>query len=304
LRYLFIVNPTSGKGKGKKVIPQIIDHCSHQNIDYEIIETKYRLHATDIVKDKLNKFEIIISVGGDGTLNEVINGFDGKTKSILGVLPVGSGNDFTKNIGFTNKVEHNLNILTNNNYCIKSVDVGYVEISEELNNEQKFHRFINNCGIGFDAYVGHLNQTNKKLSGILSYIYAVIKALFNYHIMEANIKINDFEIKGRKLLISVGNGICSGGGFYLNPDAKINDGMLDFTILDAITRRRLLSALPLALINRVKSVKEANFYKSNGIEIKLENPYYIHCDGEIVSTKCSKVKMLVEQNAIKVITNN
>ncbi len=304
-KFLFIINPISGKGKGKKAIPIIIKSCNQNNIDFAIIETKYRLHATQIVKENLDLFDFIISVGGDGTLNEVVNGFTKESNAVLGVLPTGSGNDFTQNIGFKNNLEENISIIIDSNSNIIHVDIGHVKIIEKTSGKiEKTHRFINSCGIGFDAFAGYLNQTNKRLSGVFSYLYAVIRALSQYHIMNTEIKIDNYIISGEKLLLSIGNGICSGGGFYLNPDAKINDGLLNFTVLNGMTRKKLLSVLPLALLNKAKSVKDAEFYESNSIEISLNAPYYIHCDGEIISTQMLNVYVEIEPNAIKVITNN
>ncbi len=185
-------------------------------------------------------------------LNEIVNGISNPKNIILGVLPVGSGNDFIKNISLGNSIIDNMSIIHNSSKSeIIKVDVGNVVYTNLNENKAKEHKFINNLGIGFDAYVGKLNQQNKVFSGISSYIYSVIKALFNYKMIDCEIYFNEDYVSDEKLMLSIGNGISSGGGFYLNPHAIINDGQLDISIFDKITRRRLLTALPLALLNKI-----------------------------------------------------
>jgi diacylglycerol kinase family enzyme len=103
-------------------------------------------------------------------------------------------------------------------------------------------------------------------------------------------------------MVSVGNGVCSGGGFYLNPYAIINDGVLDISIFDNITRRRLLTALPLALFNKLDKVPEAKMHTTDYADIKLKNPYFVHCDGEIITNTLKEAKITIQKKAIKIIT--
>lgn len=297
-KYLYIVNPVSGKGKGKKAIKLIESFHSH---DCDIVITNYPKHATDIVKKECNNYKTIISVGGDGTLNEIINGFELGARSNLAVLPVGSGNDFVKNINYNKNIKDTLSLITNNNNKVMDVDRGKIEFYDK-ENSSKAHYFINNLGIGFDAYVGFINLNNKVFSGLLSYLYAVVKALFNYQMVDIEYKSKDNMINGKKLMVSIGNGVCSGGGFYLNPNAIINDGVLDISIFDKITRRRLLAALPMALINKLDKVPEAKMYMTDYADIKLKNPYFVHCDGEIITTTLKEAKITIQKKAVKILT--
>ena len=300
--YLYIVNPTSGKGRGKKTIEVIQKYCDSKSKKNTIIETKYPLHATEIAAQEGGNYSHIVSVGGDGTLNEVVNGIKNPNEIILGVLPVGSGNDFIKNIGLGNSIMDNLAFIHNSgNSEVIKVDVGNVVYKDKNDSNSKTHKFINNLGIGFDAYVGKLNQQNKVFSGISSYIYSVIKALFNYKMIDVDISFNDIHINSEKLMLSIGNGISSGGGFYLNPHALIDDGQLDISIFDKITRRRLLTALPLALLNKIDSVPEAKQSRTDSIKIKLKTPYYAHCDGEIISEQLEEATISVDKQFLRLI---
>lgn len=295
------MNPTSGKGRGKKSIPAI--HSLSNGADYKIIETTRPFHATELTKQYKDKYKNIIAVGGDGTVNEVISGFGIGAENNFGVLPVGSGNDFIKNLDLNDSLTDNLSLINSPNLQKHlDVDIGKIEFTEIGNKNIKTHLFINNLGFGFDAFVGYLNQNNKVFSGITSYIYAVLKALFNYQMIDAKIKFDDQSFSGKKLLISIGNGISSGGGFYLTPNAIVNDGQLDINIIEKVTRRRLLMALPMALINKIEKVPEACLFKTDEINIELKNPYFAHCDGEIISKEIVKANITLYKKALKVIT--
>jgi YegS/Rv2252/BmrU family lipid kinase len=301
-KYLYIVNPISGKGRGKKVVPLI---KSLQNIEnhIQIIETKYPLHATEIVRNLVSYPDVIISVGGDGTLNEIINGISKETRCKISVLPVGSGNDFIKNFNFSKNIKDTLSFIHNPNmHHTTNADLGELIFTEHDERALKSHKFINNAGIGFDAQVGYLKQSNQRLTGIVSYIYAVIQALFDYNMINAELEFNNDKISGCKLMISIGNGISSGGGFYLNPNAIVDDGLLDLSVFDQVTRKRLLSALPLALFNKVKNIPEAKLFTSDRYRIYLQTPTFVHCDGEIVSKDCKTAEVKIHRNAVKFIS--
>jgi YegS/Rv2252/BmrU family lipid kinase len=300
--YLYIVNPISGKGRGKKVVP-LIKSKSNSSNKVQIIETQHPLHATQIVK-KLDNFpDVIVSVGGDGTLNEIVNGIELGAEYKISVLPVGSGNDFVKNFNFTKDIKDILSFIHNSKmHQITNSDIGEIIFTENTDNLVKSHKFINSSGIGFDAQVGYLKETNKNLTGIFSYFYAVIKALFNYSMINTELEFNNIKITGRKLMISIGNGISSGGGFYLNPNAIVDDGLLDLSIFDQVTRRRLLTALPMALLNKVENIHEAELFTSSNINIKLNTPTYVHCDGEIISDDIKTAEIKIHRNAVKFIS--
>ncbi len=302
-KFLYIVNPVAGQGAGKRAINTIESYCKSKNINFEILLTKYPLHATELTKRYFNNYSNIIAVGGDGTVNEVINGFTLNTNKIFAALQVGTGNDLVKNFNYPTKVFEILDVIHNEEkQNIMDIDIGKVIFTVSNSLKIKQHLFINNLGIGFDAYVGYLNQHNKKIKGVISYVFSVIKALANYKMIDVEISFGNNKITGEKLMLTIGNGISSGGGFYLTPRAIINDNLLDISIFDKLTRLRLLKVLPKALVNKLETVNEAKMYKSNKIKITLKEPYYVHCDGEIISKELKTADITCIPNAIKIIT--
>ena len=307
MKYLFVINPISGKGRGKNSIPIIEKFLKSNCIDYKFLITQYPKNATEYLRNNCQEFNIIVSVGGDGTLNEVVNGIPDNyfDKVTLGVLQIGTGNDFSKNIISSKNIVENLaSICQINKFSFRNIDLGTIEYTNVNSDEISTHKFINGAGIGFDAYVGALTQRNKVLRGISAYLVSVIKALFNYKMINVEIKFNNVEITGNKLMITFGNGISHGGGFYLTPNAKIDDGILDISVFEEIKRKRLLSALPKALVNKLEDVPEADFFCTDGnVFAKLNTPYYFHCDGEIISDNLKTAKISLQKGKIKIIEN-
>ncbi|MBK8946493.1 MAG: diacylglycerol kinase family lipid kinase [Ignavibacteriae bacterium] len=303
MKYLFIVNPVSGKGRGKKSIPIIEQFLQNEGINYKLIITQYPKFATEFSLENLQNFEVVVSVGGDGTLNEVVNGIKNEliAKVKLGVLPIGSGNDFSKNIKLSKDLISNLKVIcgieTNKTRKIDLYEVKY----DTVNQNNQYHKFINGAGIGFDAYVGALTQNNKVLSGILAYLISVVKALFNYKMINVNVEINNLKIVENKLMITFGNGISHGGGFYLTPNAKIDDGLLDVSFFEQISRKRLLVALPKALVNKVNEIPEARLMQTKKVNLILQKPYYFHCDGEIISDNLKSAEISILEEKLQII---
>jgi diacylglycerol kinase (ATP) len=120
--------------------------------------------------------------------------------------------------------------------------------------------------------------------------------------IDTEIEYDKIKVSGSKLMISIGNGFSSGGGFYLNPNAVINDGILNLSIFNTVTRRRLLQALPMALINKIDRIPEAKMTSTKSITIKLKSPYFAHCDGEIISNRIINAEISIFKNSINVIS--
>ena len=307
-KYSFIVNPAAGRFRLEQILEQIKSACRLKNILFEIYTTHSPGHAGILAEKIINEegSTHIISVGGDGTLNEIINGLPHSPKQndiVVGIIPTGSGNDFIKNLNYPNKIKDVIDFILSDNYKIKSTRAGIVEY-KELNSNISTKRFINAAGIGFDAYVAYLKQRNKLFSGIVSYIAAVLKALKDLQFLKCTINIDDNLIEKEVVLLTAGNGVCSGGGFYLTPGGNPFKPKLDFTLIDRCRKSYILRNLPKALINKLQEVPEAYFFEFEALSVKLEQPYYLHADGEIISTTVTELNIKADVNYIKFITGD
>jgi len=294
-----IVNPKSGKGRGHKFLSVIKDYKIPSSVNLSIYITEYPLHAEEIASKISNNFDRILIAGGDGTLNEFVNGFDLNSRALLGLLPIGSGNDFSLSLNkrSSDDTEYLGYFLSENPYKL-SVDVGSIKLIES-NGEIINRRFINSLGIGFDARVAYLNQTNKILSGTMSYIVAIIRAFLKFNLIDFILKIDDKSFNRSALFCSIGNGESVGAGLYLMPGAQIRDGLLDLSIVNLKSRLRLLYLLPRAMKDRLKGLPELEQMRFKELDIKLQTPYYTHVDGEIVSASTHSIKVQVLPSVLR-----
>lgn len=200
MKYIFIVNPVAGKGKGIVAGKIIEEYCKSIEVDYKVIYTTKRGDAEKISSLYADNYDnIIYSVGGDGTLNEIVNGMAYSNASI-GVIPVGSGNDFYKN-------------LLNNN--ANKIDLGMV-------NDRYF---ANVASLGLDAEIAKFANEIKgyKIPNEMIYILSIIKNCFAFN----GIEVSTENLLKKLTMITVCNGKFYGGGFKIAPNADLNDGLFD-----------------------------------------------------------------------------
>ena len=280
MKHIFIVNPISGKGKTLKAVDRIKKVCEEENLDYEIYFTEYPKDATKIARKYRFTKNIIYSVGGDGTLNEVLNGIVG-TKNLLGVIPAGSGNDFYKTLS---KIDEEYPVI----------DIGKV-------NDRYF---INIISIGIDAEVANNVSLMKKRKVPTNQIYnaSLIYTFFKYKYKEIELSIDEKEQKkGKCTILTICNGKVYGGGYKIAPSAKLTDGYFDVYYVEKVSKPQLPS-----LINMLKQgihEKHNKVHKSQATKIKFKCDKELVCniDGEIMTAKKFNVKII--PNAITIYNN-
>lgn len=280
MKHIFIVNPISGKGKTLKAVDRIKKVCEEENLDYEIYFTEYPKDATKIARKYRFTKNIIYSVGGDGTLNEVLNGIVG-TKNLLGVIPAGSGNDFYKTLS---KIDEEYPVI----------DIGKV-------NDRYF---INIISIGIDAEVANNVSLMKKRKVPINQIYnaSLIYTFFKYKYKDIELSIDEKEQKkGKCTILTICNGQVYGGGYKIAPSAKLTDGYFDVYYVEKVNKPQLPS-----LINMLKQgihEKHNKVHKSQATKIKFKCDKELVCniDGEIMTAKKFNVKII--PNAITIYNN-
>lgn len=297
----FVVNPAAGNGRGMVSAEIIKNYIAKNNLNADVFLT---LNPGDAIEHVANlsgtEYCKVIAVGGDGTVNEVVNGIlSGKGGISLNVLPVGSGNDMVRMIGVPKKLNEALDFATSGKHNL-TMDAAKVKYLLDDGTE-KTRYFINSLGVGFDAQVAFIKSIRPGMTGIKAYIIALLDALKSYKAVHARFMLDDeVEYTDELLLLTIGNGVTSGGGFFLNPDAIIDDGTLNLTTINYVSKLKILRKLPLALINKIKNVPEAKFYTCSKLEIKLNEPYYVHVDGEVLSHRVISMEIEILKSAIKI----
>ncbi len=296
-----IANPHAGKGRGSLIIPTILRSLNKYSSDFSIAYTTGKNHAIQLASSLDDSFCVVIVIGGDGVLNEVINGLpNGSTLPIL-LLPIGSGNDFARSIGLINRSPiHILENYFSGKMIIEDVDCGQIVFTSPENIATK-RLFVSSCGIGLDALIAKKSNEKSFLKGLPLYLLATFQSIFNFSPMKISGTIDGNNISNtkRKHLISIGNTKTAGGGFKLNPNANISDGLLDITLADELSKIGILKLLPQAINgSHVKHpAVENKTFKIFSIE--LEEPTYLHSDGEVLSENVIEVEIVVKHRVFK-----
>ena len=290
-KHYYIINPIAGGGKYKKFEQMFKNIASEYGNEIEFQFTTGTGHASELAANIPGENSTIISVGGDGTIHEVINGVDPKAGHTIAALPSGTGNDFSFELFGKMKMRDILHLI-NRGDSKREADVCRIEIQRIGKNETEISRMINGLGVGFDAYVSYLNNQGKIFSGVLSYLISVFKALQSRKPLNIELFLDNVLQESKILLLAaIGNGRRAGGGFYLTPNAKIDDRILDVSTMTDMSSFKLLRRLPMALIDKVEQIPEAILQQCKEVLIKFVEPHFIHCDGEILGNDVEWLKI-------------
>lgn len=281
MKYVFIVNPISGGISIDKKIKIIEEVCKERHLDYEIVVTEGKGDATKIAITYKNKPDhIIFSVGGDGTMNEVLNGLVG-TNNMFGIIPLGSGNDFNKTLATIPEKE----VMS---------DVGVI------NNRY----FLNVLCIGIDSFVGYNAEKLKKTIIPPSQIYnaSVLYSLFKYRPEEMEFTFNEVNYRDRYMILTICNGKYYGNGYMISPEAQINSGSFDVFYVRAINKIMLSILIPqLKKGTHVNNKKHVHQEVSKALHIKANHDLICNIDGEILIDKEFDIQIL--EKAIKIFND-
>lgn len=280
MKYIFIVNPISGNRKHGHLIKNIHHYMEINNYQYEIIITKAKGDATKIAKSFISEKNIVIySVGGDGTLNEIVNGIAG-SKVKLGVIPAGSGNDFHKSLKTSSRKT-------------RKIDLGIVN--------DKY--FINIASIGIDAEISKNVSIFKKLKFPRSSIYdfSIIYTFFKFKYQNLKIEYKNQKYESKYLIVAICNGKYYGGGYKIAPLASFDDNYFDVYFADKVPKFKMLG-----LINLLKQAKheESPVVKKVRLkELTIASDQDIICnyDGETLVSK--KLEFKLVKNSIYIYNN-
>lgn len=293
---IFIVNPVSANGRGKKIWSQLEPVLGEKQLVYTVHFTTGPKHATLLAKEirKVSKVEAVIVVGGDGTLHEVAQGLIG-TAIPLGCIPAGSGNDFARALHIsTNSIKALEMLLSSKPY---KIDVA------EINNSF----FVNGSGIGFDGAVARITNgskikcwLNRMKLGRLAYVIIALRLLCTFRPMALTLTID-----GRRYfydniwLIAVSNIPFYGGGMSVCPDAIYDDGLLDLCIVSNINRFHFLRSLIKVFKGKHTSEPGIIMMRGRKISIQSKKTLPIHMDGEYYQSNSATIN--VQRRALNVL---
>ncbi len=287
MKHVFIINPTSGKGRAYQQVEAIKELFAENGQPFEILFTEYQGHATELTKRfKVSDDVTVYAVGGDGTAYEVLNGLQDQVP--LAIIPAGTGNDYYRMLGYTKKDLKSI---------IKETVEGKIVRSDyALANDR---RFMNMIALGLDADANQVAQDIGKKLPIprsLVYIISALAVIVRPRAIDIELSINDQIIKQKALLVAIMNGRWYGGGFQPTPMASIQDGLLDVCVVSDTSFGRILKLLPMYAKGTHINEPEVKFYRSDEFTLKTKTLSSVSCDGE--TNKQDHVKFKVVKNGI------
>jgi YegS/Rv2252/BmrU family lipid kinase len=282
--WLTIVNPNAGNGKGGKDWEGISRLLKEAGIKFTHDFTKSKGHAISLTQKGISEgYRNIIVIGGDGTLNEVVNGIFLSTSTpstdiTLASIPVGTGNDWGKMFGILPDYEKAVNIISAGK--MMKHDIGRMSYYEGT--EKKTRYFINIAGLGFESVVVKKTNFQKEngRGGRLIYLYNLLTSLLSYKNTTAEITIDDETFKSTVFSINVGNGKYCGGGMRQTPRALPDDGLLDVTIIKDIGKLEIIRKLKILYDGTILTHPMIDGYKCKRVRVTSNTTMYAEADGE------------------------
>jgi len=303
---LVILNPASGNGVAGKKYVQVQSALLAGGLNFDEARTTARHDATSIAQEaKQSGYDNFIAVGGDGLVHEIVNGLmratRGEPVETLGIIPVGSGNDFIKMIpakpNWREGVERVLRDYR------RWFDVGKVSADNLV---KGFHEgaqfFVNGLDTGFGAQVATHVHDVPFLTGTAMYLVGILGTLSHYSIPRVKITLADGKIiEQTSAMVVASNGRCFGGGFWITPKAETDDGLLDVIIADGLGRAGILSLLPKVMQGKHLSDPRIKFLQTPRLTIESPDPLIVETDGEIPYLKAHRVEIEILPNHLRLI---
>lgn len=307
--YHVIFNPGSRSGGGSRIWEKIRSRFLADNISFKEYRTCYRGHAGKIASSITapgvwKEEDVLVIIGGDGTVNEVVSGIRQLSKVKVGYIPSGSGNDFARGIQIPSDPEKAVRILEEG-HCT-GIDIG------RINAGGRMRRFAISSGIGFDAAICHEVQHSRAKKvlnflhmGKMIYILTALHLLFSFREFRLEFACEDRQkvCFDRVLFAAAMNMKCEGGGVRFCPEADCTDGKMDWIVVEGMPWWKRLLIFPLAVLGKHTGFREVHIRKVRTVLLKADRKLPIHMDGESggmqnrmsITTETEKLQILTEE---------
>ena len=291
IKWFVIVNPVAGNGETAQKWHEIEEELKQQKFDFKVAFSEYKSHEGVLVQSAVEEgYTHIICVGGDGTLHNVVNGLMNCAKNTkhvkLGIIPLGTGNDWIKTYNIEKDYKIAIQILKQNHSVFQ--DIGFLKLD---NSKQEVY-FNNLAGIGFDGHVVYKVNNYKKL-GVLAYLVGALVSIAAYKRTHLKVEMNGTTIETKSLLFLMGLCEYCGGGMKLTKNVHTTDGLFDITSVKKITLVQLINNLPGLFNGKITSKKFVKSFKTNALKVTVlkGDKAYIQADGELIGTGGFELKM-------------
>jgi YegS/Rv2252/BmrU family lipid kinase len=271
-----IANPSAGGKKGSRIIPRVETMLRRNGLDYRLFITQHHEHAMTLA-EKLppQRFDGIVSLGGDGTNFHVLNGLmkyhDPATLPPLGIIPVGSGNSFARDLGICTTADGIQALIRG--------ETRPVDVCSFTQDGQPWY-FVNLTGFGFVTDVARTAHQFKRF-GDFSYVIGVFHRMLGLRFHRMELEIDGKRIDGENCFVEFCNSRYTGGRMLMAPDAKIDDGWFDVVVVGPMSRRSLMATFPKIFKGTHGQNPAVRFYRAKTATVKTDPPKILLPDGEI-----------------------
>ncbi|MDO4461681.1 MAG: diacylglycerol kinase family lipid kinase [Bacteroidia bacterium] len=287
-KIIYIVNPHSGVGKKRDIIHAIRQSWKKKgnNTNQQIILTEHHGHALELAKEYRDKVDIIVAVGGDGTVNEVGSGLVG-SNTALGIIPAGSGNGLSRELNIPSKIVS----------AIEVIEEGYARTIDVMRIQDYYS--LNVAGVGFDAYISH-KFAKSKVRGPIQYMRLIAKEYPKYKTKKYLLEIDEQEYTRKAFLVSFANSAQWGNNIRIAPTASVDDGLIDVCVVSEFPNYAVPSLLFSLFNQSIERNKYDEVIKAKIVELNNPEPLFGHVDGEPVEFS-PHAKVRIVPQALKVI---
>ncbi len=303
--WLVIVNPNAGIGKVSKDWGKISLLLERYGFDYQAVFTERPRHAIKLVTDNVaDGFRKILAVGGDGTMNEVVNGVFKQTQVAahditVGMISVGTGNDWVRTFGIPMEYEKAIRVLRKEYTMLQDAGI----VSYYNSNQQDRRYFVNMAGLGFDGLVAQKTNADKKRGKGNPFLYFkhLLGSLFSYRSCNTSLNVDGKEVKNLYFSIGVGIGQYNGGGMQQAPDAIPNDGFFDLTLIKDLSKWSIIANVRRLYDGTIKQYHKVETMLGKKISVHCKTPILLEADGE--SLGHSPFTFEIIPQSVKVVVN-
>ena len=274
-----ILNPVANHGRSLQSASDLRTLMIGHNAGWS--GTEYPGHAIELARQAGEEgYDVVVAIGGDGTGHEVVNGLmqvQTKKRPALGIVPLGSGNDFAHILGIP--ADPTKALLASISGKLHPLDVA--SVCDENN---RLEYFNNTIGIGFDAVVNIHTRKITRIHGFLMYFVALIRTIFrNFDALDLHVETDQETWDLKTLMLALGNGPREGGGFLVTPEARYDDGILNYVTIHKISRLMMLRLVPEVMNGTHGRFKDVRMGTCRKMAVTSKQPLYVHCDGEVYS---------------------
>ena len=293
-KFIIILNPWAGRGAGRRDLPRIEAALAQHGLAYDLALTERPGDATEMARRAADTHDVVVAAGGDGTVQEVVNGLmqasGGAHPAPLGVVPIGSGDDFTYALGFKrHAIEEAIRRLADNKR--RAVDVGRVN----------GRYFVNEVAVGFAALATIESQKVKLAVGQFVYLVGLSRAMIKYPSPRMHLRWEGGEVEDNLLMASIANGRRTGGQFLIAPTSDIADGVFDLVFAGALSRLRIGRLLPKVARGTHLGDAAVKLRQTPWVTIEAPSGIPVHADGEILGRSIERLDIEILGGGLSVI---